>query len=116
MTDNFNALEAAILEWLKNTYANSRLTAQIESARFLSREWTGVGFYVHFEVSKELAPIDLDDFEEHWPINGPNLASDDIQHGGGTVLWGTDGYIDHIEMYAHGEFFNETVNRFELSP
>ena len=115
MTDNFNELELAIFEWFKNTYANSQLAAQIESTRFLSREWTGVGFYVHFEISQEIEPIDLDDFAGHWPINGPNLASDDIEHGGGSMIWGVDGYIDCIEMYAHGDFFNETVNGFEVS-
>lgn len=115
MTQDFNELELAILDWLKRTYANSQLTAQIESASFLKRDWTGVGFYVHFTVSRELQPINLDDFEGHWPITGPHLASDDIQQDGNTILWGTDGYIDCIEMYAYGDFFNQIVNSFVLS-
>jgi len=81
----------------------------IGSARFLKRDWTKVGFYVYFEVSKELPPVDLHSFENHWPINGPALVSNDIQDGGGVILWGNDGYINCIELYAYGEFFNETV-------
>ena len=87
MADGFSELELAILEWLKRTYANDQLTAQIESARFLKRDWTGKGFYVHLEVARELEPIKLDDFKGNWPINGPDLASDDIQHGGGAIVW-----------------------------
>ena len=116
MADDFNELELAVLEWFKRTYTISQLTAQIEDARLLKRDWTGAGFYVHFEVSRELEPINLDDFEGHWPINGPSIRSDDIQYDGGTILWGTDGYIDCIEMYAFGLFFNEKVNEFVLSP
>ncbi len=114
MASDFNKLELAILEWLKHTYANSQMAAQIESARYLNRDWTEVGFFVHFEVSRELEPINLDDFEGHWPIDGPFLISDDIQQGGGTLLWETGGYIDCIEMYSYGWYFNETVNKFEL--
>jgi hypothetical protein len=114
MANDFNELEVAILEWLKDTYANSQLAAQIESATFANREWTEVGFYVHLKVPRELDPINLDDYGGQWPIDGPNLASDDIDQGGGTVLWGTDGYIDCIEMYAHGKSFSETVSGFEL--
>lgn len=114
MASDFNELELAILEWFNHTYANSQIAAQIESARFLNRDWTKVGFYVYFEVSRELEPINLDDFDGQYAIDGPFLISDDIQHGGGTVLFITDGYIDCIEMYSFGYFFNETVNRFEL--
>ena len=114
MVEDFNELEVAILEWFKFTYANAQLTEQIESAKFLRRDWTGVGFYIYIEIPRQLQPIHLDDFEGHWPIDGPNLASDDIQYGGSSILWGTDGYIDCIEMYAYGEFFNKTVNEFKL--
>jgi hypothetical protein len=70
MSHGFNNLELAILEWLKLTYANSELSLQMASARFVKRKWTGVGFYTYLEVSKELRPINLEDFSGHWPING----------------------------------------------
>ena len=74
-----------------------------------------MGFFVYIEVPKELEAIDLGEFEGHWPINGPVLHSEDIHHGGDVILWGTNGYIDCIEMYAFGEYFHETVIAFELT-
>jgi len=82
----------------------------------MKREWTEGGFYVDFEVSKELPLIDLIDFEGHWPIDGPEIRSADIHRGGGSILWGENGYADCIEMYAFGNFFNEQVKDFELLP
>jgi hypothetical protein len=118
MDDVFNEFELAVLKWFKGAYTNQQLIAQIDSAKFLKRDWTKVGFYVYFEVSRELEPINLDDLGNtwpgKWPIDGPFLVSEDIHDGGGTLLWGKDGYINCIEMYAHGDFFNETVEKFEL--
>ena len=116
MTKSFNVLELAIFEWLKSTYANPLLTAQIKSAKFQKRDWTKVGFYIFFEVSKELAPISLVDFSQSWPISGPDLISDDIEHDGASILWGGDGYINCLEMFAHGSYFNQTVEKFKLLP
>ena len=115
MADDFTTLALAILEWFKRTYTNPELTAQIESARFVTRDWTGVGFYVHIAVSTDLEPINLDDFGGHWPLDGPFLISDDIKHGGDSLLWGKDGYITCIEMYAYGDSFDEILESFELS-
>lgn len=113
--EGFNELEAAVLNWCSRHYANERLTAQVESARFIKREWTVVGFYVYFDVSHELSPLDLKDFNG-WPIGGPNIRSPDVHYGGGTMLWGWDreGYINCIEMFAFGDQFNEHVRVFSL--
>jgi hypothetical protein len=116
MPEGFNELETAILNWFQDHYANRELSAQIESARLVKRKWTKVGFYVDFEVSRDALLIDVNDFGGHWPINGPQLQSADIQFGGGSLLWGKDGRADCIEMYAHGDFFNEDVGVFELGP
>ena len=113
--DSFSELESAILEWFKHTYANDQLNAQIDTAKFLKRVWTRVGFYVYLEVPKELDTINLNDFGKKWPINGPEITSNDIQYGGGTILWGKDGHITCIEMYSYGKYFNKVVNKFELS-
>src|SRR5436190_24205396 len=115
MPEDFNELELAILTWFRMHYKNERLSAQIESAKFLNREWTKVGFFVKLKISTELPPIDLRDFNDHWPIDGPNIQSADIEHGGGSILWGKEGYIDQIEIYAFGGYFNEKVNEFSLS-
>jgi hypothetical protein len=116
MSDDFNNLELAILEWLKLTYENSELALQVASAQFVKREWTGVGFYTYIKISNELNPINLENFDGKWPIDGPYLKSADIENGGGTIIWGENGYVNCIEMYAYGSYFNEQVNVFELAP
>ena len=116
MSEDFNKLELAVLAWFKNHYKDKHLSAQIESAKLINREWTKVGFWIYFTVSNETPQIDLNDFQDHWPINGPSIQSTDIQHGGGSILWGKDGYINCIEMYAFGDYFNEQVKEFILFP
>jgi hypothetical protein len=111
---NFNKLELAFLDWLKKTYNHRELSDQVDTAKFVKREWTKVGFFVYFEVSRQLNPIDISDFGKGWPIDGPLLMSEDIQYGGDSIIWGKDGFINCLEMYAFGEFFNEQVTDFAL--
>ena len=35
--------------------------------------------------------------------------------GGGSILWGSEGYINCIEMYGFGDYFREDIREFELS-
>ena len=79
----------------------------------MKRNWTKVGFYVDFEVPKNLAPLDMTIFK-HFPIEGPTIESDDIELYGGAILWGKDGYIDCIEMFCFGDFFNKEIHEFNL--
>ncbi len=114
MSNGFNKLELAILEWLKTIYNDQDLSVQVDLANFSKREWTKVGYFVHFEVPKDVAPINPNNFGSRWPIDGPGLKSEDIEYGGDSLIWGTNGYIDCIEMYAFGNFFKEQVEEFEL--
>ena len=100
---DFNDLERAVLAWMIQKYENPELTAQINSAVFRRREWTEVGFYIYFDVPKELAPIDLGQFGGNWPIQGAV-----------SMVWGTDGLANCIEMAAFGSYFNEHVREFQL--
>ena len=109
MPQGFNELETSILRWMQDYYGNPALSAQIESAKLVKRKWTGVGFYVYLDVSRETLPVDVDDFEGWWPIRGPDLRSEDIHLEGSSILWGEGGWIDCIEMFAYGDFFNEDV-------
>ena len=131
----FNDLEKAVLEWYVATYQDENLTAQIRSAKLKKRDWTGHGFYVYLETSHDLKPIDfsilpevgvkppvhffddpkLKNRKRGFPIGGPDIEpSEDIEDGGGSLLWGEDGYIDCIEMYAFGHLFKEHVTNFKI--
>jgi hypothetical protein len=116
MSDQFNALEKAVLEWFAQHYSDPALIAQIRSASFKQRTWTKVGFYVALEVSLKLAPIDFSRIgTAGFPIYGPNIEAEGIEHGGGSLLWGEEGYITEIELSAFGDFFRETITNFVLA-
>ena len=121
MTDTFNALELAVLDWYRTHYNNDRLTAQINSARLVERDWTKHGFYITFEIDKQLLALILNDFSglnhhgARWPLIGPFIISPDIDIEAGSMLWGKDGYINCIEMFTFGDFFNEKISEFILS-
>ncbi len=40
MSNGFNKLELAILEWLKTIYNDQDLSVQVDLANFSKREWT----------------------------------------------------------------------------
>ena len=112
--NDFTTLERAVLDWLEETYRNERLTAQVNAATFNRRDWTKVGYYVYFDVPRDLPPLDLNELGGSWPVDGPGLKSEEIDHGGDTIFWGSDGYIDCMEMYSFGDYFSEEVREFEL--
>ncbi len=114
MSEGFNALEQAILEWFKRVHNNPGLSAQIDSAKLKSREYTGIGFFVDFDVSRELRPVDLRAFGGS-PIDGPIIHSPDISIGALTELFVSDGYIDELEIIAIGDHFAEQLDTFELT-
>ena len=115
MAENgFNKLERAVLEWYKEHYQNKELSAQIDAAKFVRREWTKVGFYVAFEVPRSLDAVDMNKVGGNWPVDGPHIESPQIDIGALCLLWGKEGYMNCIEMVAYGENFAENVEDFEL--
>jgi hypothetical protein len=116
MPDEFNALEKAVLEWYAQHYSDPALIAQLRSASFQQRTWTKVGSYVALDVPGLLAPIDFSRIgTPGFPIDGPRIESEGIEHGGGSLLWGNNGCITQIELYAFGSFFKETITDFVLA-
>ncbi len=116
MIDDFSNLEIDIFNWVKHNYNNKELISQIESAKFKKREWTKTGYFIYFEVDKNLNKIDLININsKNWPIDGPIIKSSQIEFDGGSIIWGEDGFINCIEMYSFGDFFNENVINYELS-
>jgi hypothetical protein len=110
----FNELEVEIFAWFKRRYPDANLAQQLDSAMLTERKWTRVGFYVYFEVDRALPKIDLQKYGGTFPISGPGIKSDDVDLGGGSLLLGKDGFLECLEMYAFGKYFNENVAAFEL--
>jgi hypothetical protein len=122
--DQFNVLEKAILQWFVENYKDENLTAQIRAAKLKGRKWTRVGSYIELDIPMDARPVDPDKLRSKdpsknstrkgWPIDGPEIRSEDIEHGGGSLLWGKGGQVTSIEMYAYGRFFRENITNFEL--
>jgi hypothetical protein len=124
----FNSLETAVLQWFAERYNDENLSAQIKAAKVKERRWTKAGFYVDLDIPLDVAPTDVKNLESQevvqggrpvrkgWPIAGPEIESEDIEDGGGSLLWGKDGRITAIEMYAYGHLFKENIANFTLSP
>lgn len=111
--DDFNALEKAVLEWIGNEYDDPILNEQIKHAKFVKRQWTGAGSFIYFEVPNILAPLDPAVFES-FPFGDVTIVSEDIDLCGAAILWGKNGYINCIEMFCFGDFFNEEIRQFKL--
>jgi len=105
----FNRLEREVFKWFHSKYKDSVISRQLDTAKLTHREWTKVGFYVNFQVDRNLKKWD-----RPFPIDGPEIKSNDIEHGGGSLLWGEDGYLNCLELYAYGNFFREEVEEFEI--
>ena len=110
----FNRLEIDIFEWFKEKQPQSTLANQLATAKFISRRWTRVGFYLYFVVDKNLSKLDMNEYGGKFPISGPGIKSDDVHDNGGCLLWGKDGYVDCLEMYAFGDYFKEEVKKYTL--
>ena len=115
MSKEFNKLEKTIIAYFIAQHKNTVLAVQLASAKLVDREWTQVGFVVQFEVDQRIGKIDFSDSSFQVPLTGPEIKSDDIEHGAGTLLWENDGYADCIEMFCYGSEFKEHVHEFELS-
>ncbi|HUC02108.1 MAG TPA: hypothetical protein VMA75_04395 [Candidatus Paceibacterota bacterium] len=111
-----NSLEKAILQWFAQRYKDENLSVQINTAKLKERKWTKTGFYIKLDVSSDANLVDINKLRKKgWPLDGPEIKSQDIDDGGGSVLWGKDGRITQIELYAYGNSFKENVGKFELS-
>jgi hypothetical protein len=114
MNKELNVFERAILNWYKDHYKDSRLSAQIDTSSLSERKYTGVGFFVYLDIEKTQEKVDINIFGGHWPINGPNIISSGITSGGEAILWGEDGYIDCIEIFSYYGKCDENIIDYEL--
>lgn len=111
MQHDFNQLERDILRWIKEHDPASGLAAQIDKAVFRSREYTGVGFYVNFEV-----PEDAPRLPFAHPHSGPEIRSRELEFGAMTLLWQEDGRASCLEICAYGDGFPEAMGEYQLEP
>ncbi len=103
----FSFLESKVLELLLagEDPVLAVLREQIASARIQSREFTGVGFYLDFEIpksSKRLHDVLAVKRSFNFGDVGAYFDNGDQRQEVGFLLWIKDGYLDFLEAYTYG--------------
>lgn len=90
----------------------AELRAQAARASAVSREFTGVGFYLRFDVPSDVptltAPRDFAFGDVYAEIKG-------MKHGAGFVLFVRDGRLDQLEGFSFDEPWPEEILGFGLA-
>lgn len=87
------------------------LRAQAQRARLASREYTGAGFYLSFEVPPDAPALAMQDFH----FGDVNAAVDGLQYGAGFVVFVRSGRLETLEGYSYEEPWPKEIGSFTLS-
>lgn len=87
------------------------LRAQARAARIASREYTGVGFFLKFEVPPDMPVLANKNFH----FGDVCAAVDGLQHGAGFVVFVRDGRLATLEGYSFDESWPSEIGAFSLS-
>ena len=86
------------------------LRAQVRTARTVSRELSGVGFFLNFEVPAAIPRVMPPNFE----ISDVYFDLEGAEHGGGAILFVREGVITMLEAYAHAENWPDDTGDFMI--
>jgi hypothetical protein len=97
----FTPLERAVMAAICEMHAEDRqvLEAQLLTAIFGSRENTGAGFFLNFDVNRDQTPAIAGERLR----NGPQAQIAVLSHGMGFILWLKDGYAHQLEGYTYDD-------------
>lgn len=87
------------------------LRAQAQAARLASREYTGAGFYLSFDVPPEAPALPSQNFH----FGDVNATVDGLQHGAGFVVFVRGGRLEMLEGYSYDEPWPKEIHAFKLT-
>lgn len=87
------------------------LRKQAGLAHLVSRDRTGAGFFLSFDVPNEAPMLNAKDFH----FGDVNATVEGLQHGAGFVLFVRGGRLDTLEGYSYGEPWPKDIQGFTLS-
>jgi hypothetical protein len=88
------------------------LRTQAERARLISREYTGVGFYLDFEVPPDAPTLSS---VAAFAFGDVEATIDGLQNGAGFVLFVEGGRLSMLEGYSYDEPWPAEARKFTLS-
>lgn len=110
-------LESEVIEWLLrgDEPVLAALRTQFSVASIFSRELTGKGFYLKFEIPSDAQRVlGALNAKPSFYLGDVEAQIDTLKRGAGFLLWITDGKLDILEGYTFGEEWPMRITKFEL--
>lgn len=106
-------LEIEIVKWFIQHFPQYK--PQLTKAQISRRVYSGVGFFVNYEVPKEIPLVRYENmFKERLVLNGPYIESNQLPNGAGSILFIKGGYIEMLEVYTNVDELPIDLQRFTL--
>lgn len=112
--EELNQLERAVLAKLMDGDhpTLTQLRSQLDDARVLTREFSGVGFFTELRVISSKA---LSDVSASIRFGDVLATFDELDHGAGFLLYVDNGVINTLEGYTFGELWPGQPSGVQLS-
>lgn len=107
-----NRFEHAVLDKLLagDHAALVTLRAQAQVGHLVSREYTGAGFFLVFDVPTTAPILAAPDFH----FGDVTASVDGLENGAGFVIFVRGGRLDSLEGYTYEEPWPQQIHRFTL--
>ena len=97
MSAPFHLLENAVLAWLAEAFPDLR--QQLQQAQVSEREFTnGGGVFLSLSLPPEATPL-ASSGDTEW-LDGPAMASPELQSGALVTLWLVGGRVSSLEIWS----------------
>ena len=103
--------EAELLKYLlAGDEPNLRILRNQLAQVSVSRRWTGVGFFIDFEVPDTCPTIPTTSFH----LGDVEAVIDGLAHGAGFVLFISEGKLRQLEAYSYDEPWPESIGQYSF--
>ena len=93
-----------------------RLKQHFNNAKLKSREMTGVGMYLNFDIT----PGSVERFKKDVQFGDLYITGSGFEYGAGVIVFINNGYLDVLECYVHGDewpsFYQDICITYEKEP
>ena len=112
VTMKLTDFEKAIMDKLLHGFHPflKNLRTQLAQCHIINREFTGVGFFVDFDVDAQLSYGDV-----NLEIGDVDAEVEGVQHGVGFVLFIREGRLSMLEGYTYDEPYPKNISQYTLN-
>jgi len=109
----FEKFESEVMSYIVNEEPkiSDALKRQYKSAKIISREFTGVGFFTRYAIEDKILKVP----NEFKTLGNLQVSFKDLKYGAGFVLFIVDGLISMLEGYTNaGELWPEDITGYSF--